>query len=75
MTEVPKISGQSVPKEEKRRLHDEGQAFHDELELPGDHPPHFKLPVAITVDERSLNMEIQPLLAEHRKECGQQGTR
>ena len=74
-TEVPQISGQSVSKEEKGELHDEGEALHDELEAPSDHPPHPEFPVSAAVGERSFGMEIEPLLPQHGKECGEQRAR
>ena len=67
-TEVPQISSQSI--------FEEGKALHDDLEVPGDHPPHAKLPMTVVVDERSLNMKIEPLLpTEHNKERREKCTR
>ena len=56
--EAPQILSQCVSKEEKRDLHDEGETLHDDLEAPGDHPPHPEFPVAAAVNERSFNVEI-----------------
>ena len=74
-TEIPHISSQSVSEEEKGKLHGEGEALHDKLEAPGDHPPHPELPMAAAVDERSLDVEIEPLFPQHGQECGEECAR
>jgi hypothetical protein len=55
-------------------LHDQGQAFHDELETPDDHAPHLLLSVAVAVNERSLDVEVQPLFPQHGQKCREQST-
>jgi len=72
--EVPQILGQSVAEKEKRDLHDKGKTLHDEFEAPSNHPPHPELPVAAAVDERSFDVEIEPLFPKHGQECGEQCT-
>ena len=74
-TEIPHVSGQSVTEEEERDLHDEGETFHDHLEAPSDHPPHPELPVAAALDERSFDVEIEPLFSKHGQECSKQCAR
>ena len=54
--EVPEVSGQRVPEQKERTLHDEWRALHDKVEAPGHHPPHLELPVAITVDDGSIRV-------------------
>ena len=64
-TKIPYVSSKCVSEEEKRDLHDDGETFHDHLETPSDHPPHLELPMAATVDQGSLDVEIEPLFAKH----------
>ena len=74
-TEVPHISGQSGSEEEERELHDEGETLHDELEAPSDHPPHPEFPMSAAVDERPIDVEVEPLFPQHGQECGKQRAR
>jgi len=61
-TEIPYVSSERISEEKKRELYDEGEALHDKLEAADDHSFHPDLLVATAIDERSLNMEIEPLL-------------
>ena len=54
-----------------------GQIFHDEIEMPGNHPVHLPLSMSATIDNGSAHLDpgvtVEPLLAQHRNERGEEG--
>ena len=56
----------------------EGQTFHDEVEVPGEHSVHLALSMPTAIDNRSTHLDlcitIEPLLAQHGDERGEEGS-
>ena len=72
------VVGEGATKEEESGLEHEGQTFHDEVEMPGDHPVHLALtmPTAINNGPAHLHLgvTVEPLLAQHGDERGEEGS-
>jgi hypothetical protein len=53
--------------EEESDLKHDGQAFHNNLEMPGDHPAHLALPVPTAIDYRPAHLysgiTLEPLFS------------
>ena len=56
----------------------EGQTFHDEVQVPGDHSVHLALPMPTAIDNGSahldLSVPIESLLSQHSDERGEEGS-
>jgi hypothetical protein len=74
--DLPKIAGEGTTEKQQCNLQHQRQCLHHVVEVPGDDPVQFPLSVLTAFDGRpshvSRHVSIQPLLAEHRKEGGEQ---
>ena len=73
-----KIVGEGITEEEEGSLEHEGQTFHDEIKVPGDHSVHFALamPTAINNGPTYLHLGVtgEPLVAQHGDKRGEEGS-
>ena len=72
------VVGEGIAEEEYTGLEQQGQAFHDEVEVPGVHSIHLALSISTAVNDRStrlrLGITFEPLFAHHRDERGKKGS-
>ena len=72
------VVGEGITKEEESTLEHEGQAFHNEVEVPGVHSVHLALSIPTAVNDRStllhLRIAVEPLFTQHRDERGEKGS-
>ena len=72
------VVGEGIAKEEETGLEHHGQAFHDEVEMPGVHSVHLALSISAAVDDRSTHLRLritfEPLFAQHRDKRGEKGS-
>ena len=67
---------QSTSEEEEGNLEHQREALDEEVEGPLLESIAFALAISATLDHRSANVPqvpVEPLLAQHRDECGEQG--
>ena len=72
------VVGERVNEKEEGGLKHEGQTFHDEVEVLGDHPVHLALPMATAIGNGSAHLDLSvtnvPLLAQHGDGRGEEGS-
>jgi hypothetical protein len=69
------VSAESAGEQEKRRLEHHRETLDEEVQRPLLQPITFSLAVSATLDHRPARIPqvpVQPLLPQHRDECGQQ---
>ena len=77
LVDEEKVFGDGIADEEESGLEQEGQRFHDEIEVPGSHSVHLALSTPTAVNDRStrlhLGIMVEPLPAQRGEECGEEG--
>ena len=78
LVDEEEVVGEGITEEEEGSLEHQGQTFHDEIKVPGDHSVHLALSMSTTVNDRSthlhLGISVKPLFAQHGYERGEEGS-
>ena len=75
---LPKIAGEGAAEEQERNLKHQRQRLHHVVEVTGDDTVELALSILAVFDGGPPHVggrvSVQPLLAEHRKEGGEEGS-